>query len=255
MQKKCYWTYSNLRRKEFYPQLPSLTEIGFTIIMPLLSLIEDQMQAMKKKWSSISFSLDLGTQKVSWWSIKKLAKRLKVNLYYSRETIFLRNVTELIRSLIQSKINSKIFIDEAHWITQWSKNFKTNYLGLKMIKKKFKAIPVLALTAVPTEKVRMEIKDSLRLPGETVFFISSFNRSNLHYEVKHMKWWKDIINDSTYLLKNKLYDKSGIIYWLTKKEWEILAEDLFKNMEFYVVLIKLVWRMMKKEIQFKWIMK
>ena len=87
-----------------------------------------------------------------------------------------------------------------------------------MIKKRFKAIPVLALIAEATEEVRMEIKDSLRLPGETVFFLSSFNRSNLDYEVKRMKWWKDIIKYSTYLLKNKLYDKSGITYWSTKKE-------------------------------------
>ena len=44
-----------------------------------------------------------------------------------------------------------------------------------------------------------------------------------------MKWWKGTIKDITYLLKNKLYNKSGIIYWTTKKEWEILAEDLSQN--------------------------
>ena len=102
-------------------------------------------------------------------------------------------------------------------------------LDWKWLRRDLKLVPVLALTAVATEEVRKEIKNSLRLPGETVFFLSSFNRSNLHYEVKHMKWWKDIIKDITYLLKNKLYDKSGIIYWPTKKEWEILAEDLSQN--------------------------
>ena len=236
-------------------QLPSLTEIGFTIVvMPLLSLIEDQMQAMGKIGVKSFFFSGSGKHKRF---LEDLSKNklddLKLIYLTPEKLLSWDSLLNCLDHLYRQRLIQRFVIDEAHCISQWGKDFRTDYLGLKMIKKRFKATPILALTAVATEEVRKEIKSSLRLPGETVFFLSSFNRPNLHYEVKHSKWWKDIIKDITNLLKNKFCNQSGIIYWPTKKEWELLADDLTQN---YGILWATYHASMKDDerrtVQFKW---
>ena len=122
--------------------------------------------------------------------------------------------------LYWQRLIQRFVIDEAHWTTQQSKKFRADYLNLKMIRNIFKAVPVLTLTTVITEEVKKEVKNNLILPCEIVFFLNSFNHSKCHYKVKHTKWCKDVIKVITYLLKNKFYNKSSIIYWPIKKKWK-----------------------------------
>ncbi|CAI2382211.1 unnamed protein product [Moneuplotes crassus] len=212
-------------------QLPGLTEKGFTIVvMPLLSLIEDQMQAMKKIGvKCFFFSGSKGHQ--------KFLKDLGSNNLGDQKLIYITpeklvNCFELLDTLdhlYMQRLIQRFVIDEAHCVVQWGNDFRRDYLGLKKIRRRFEEVPILALTAVATKKVSDEIIEQLNMSANTVKIKSSSNRPNLYYEVKHVKCCKDIIKDILKLLNSKFKDQSGIIYCATRKECDELAVKLYQE--------------------------
>lgn len=100
---------------------------------------------------------------------------------------------------------------------------------MEFLKKRFPKVPLLGLTATATVKVKDDIAKQLNIKKKVIYFQSSFNRPNLVYEIRLKKNIKNVDNDVSKMLKNRLKNKSGIIYCISRKDCEKLAGNLKKN--------------------------
>lgn len=116
-----------------------------------------------------------------------------------------------------------------HCVSQWGQDFRTSYLRLNILKQHYPTVPFLCLTATATPLVKEDIIKRLALKNVQCFQ-SSFNRANLDYEVKTMAG-KDVNDDIKRLLKFRFQGKQGIIYCVSKKNCEELAQKLKYNNE------------------------
>ncbi|MDC0580408.1 RecQ family ATP-dependent DNA helicase, partial [Bacteroidia bacterium] len=144
-------------------------------------------------------------------------------LYVAPETLKKDDTIEFLRSV---KV-SFVAVDEAHCISEWGHDFRPEYRRIKQIVKEIDDVPMVALTATATPKVQMDIQKSLNMLDAQVFK-SSFNRSNLYYEVlpkgSKAQTMKDLIS-----FINKKKGKSGIVYCLSRKKTEEVSEILIAN--------------------------
>jgi ATP-dependent DNA helicase RecQ len=144
-------------------------------------------------------------------------------LYVAPETLKKDETIEFLRSVTVSFVA----VDEAHCISEWCHDFRPEYRRIKQIVKEIDDVHMVALTATPTPKVQMDIQKSLNMQDAEVFK-SSFNRDNLYYEVlpkgSKAQTMKDLIS-----FVNKRKGKSGIIYCLSRKKTEDVAEILRAN--------------------------
>ena len=115
-------------------------------------------------------------------------------------------------------------MDEAHCISEWGHDFRPDYRNLKALRQEFPAVPVIALTATATEKVREDIVAQLDLQ-DAKRFISSFNRANLSYTVEP----KSNSRPSLLQLLEKHRNESSIIYCFSRKDTEFMLADLVSN--------------------------
>ena len=206
-------------------QLPSLLMEGTAIVIsPLIALMKNQVDAMR------SFSEDDGVAHFLNSSLNKGAvdqvKRDIVDgrtklLYVAPESLTKEEYVDFLRTV---KI-SFYAVDEAHCISEWGHDFRPEYRRIRPIINEIGKAPVIALTATATPKVKHDIQKNLGLVDAKVFK-SSFNRPNLYYEVrpKTANIDKDIIK---FIKGNP--EKSGIIYCLSRKKVEELAEILVAN--------------------------
>jgi len=205
-------------------QLPALIMDGVAIIIsPLIALMKNQVDSMR------TFSADSGVAHFLNSSLNKtavnqvrsdvLGGKTKL-LYFAPESLTKEDNVEFLRKI---KI-SFYAIDEAHCISEWGHDFRPEYRRIRPIINDIGQAPLIALTATATPKVQMDIQKNLGMLDATVFK-SSFNRPNLYYEIrpKH-EAAKEIIK---YIKQNE--GKSGIIYCLSRKKVEELAELLVAN--------------------------
>lgn len=205
-------------------QMPALIMEGTAIIIsPLIALMKNQVDAMR------SFSVDDGVAHFLNSSLSK-AQITKVKedvvegktklLYVAPESL---TKEDNILFLKQVKI-SFYAIDEAHCISEWGHDFRPEYRRIRPIINEIGEAPIIALTATATPKVQLDILKTLNISAATVYK-SSFNRPNLYYEVRSKNnATKEIIR---YIKSNA--GKSGIIYCLSRKKVEELAEMLRVN--------------------------
>lgn len=199
-------------------QLPSLLQEGLTVVIsPLISLMKDQVDALTQNGINAAFINSSLTQiEISEILAKVQSGAIKI-LYIAPERLSVPHFEELLHTLPISLFA----IDEAHCISEWGHDFRPDYRNLKMLRTSFPSVPIIALTATATEKVRADIVKQLNLPAPHIF-TSSFNRQNLSYEVLPKK-------DSfeTILSLIALYPKeSVIIYCFSRKDTEKIAEKL-----------------------------
>ena len=206
-------------------QLPALIMEGTAIVIsPLIALMKNQVDAIRQVSSDdgIAHFMNSSLNRSALDQVKNdvLAGRTKL-LYVAPESL---TKDENIDFLRQVKI-SFYAVDEAHCISEWGHDFRPEYRRIRPIINEIGVSPVIALTATATDKVRGDIKKNLGMMDATEF-VSSFNRPNLYYEVrpKTKEIDKDIIK---FIRQNS--GKSGIIYCLSRKKVEELAEVLRAN--------------------------
>ena len=206
-------------------QLPALLMEGTAIVIsPLIALMKNQVDAIKhySEEDNLAHFLNSSLNKASIEQVKEDVKSGKTKLLYvAPESLTKEDNVEFLQSV---KI-SFYAVDEAHCISEWGHDFRPEYRRIRPIIEKIGKSPIIALTATATDKVRTDIKKSLGIP-DAKDFKSSFNRPNLYYEVRSKT--KDIDKDIIRFIRQN-EGKSGIIYCLSRKKVEELAEILQAN--------------------------
>ena len=206
-------------------QLPSLLMEGTAIVIsPLIALMKNQVDAMRNfsEEDGVAHFINSSLNKGAIDQVRSdiLAGKTKL-LYVAPESLTKEENVEFLRSV---KI-SFYAVDEAHCISEWGHDFRPEYRRIRPIINEIGKAPLIALTATATPKVQHDIQKNLGMVDAQVFK-SSFNRPNLYYEVRAKT--ANIDRDIIKFIKNNP-EKSGIIYCLSRKKVEELAEILQAN--------------------------
>jgi len=205
-------------------QLPSLLMEGTAIVIsPLIALMKNQVDvisSMSDEGTAHYLNSSLNKSAIDQVKADIMAGKTKL-LYVAPESLTKEENVDFLR---QAKI-SFYAIDEAHCISEWGHDFRPEYRRIRPIINEIGLAPIIALTATATDKVRTDIKKNLGIM-DAKEFKSSFNRPNLYYEVRPKT--KDVDKDIIKFIKSHS-GKSGIIYCLSRKKVEELAEILKAN--------------------------
>jgi len=206
-------------------QLPSLLMNGTAVVVsPLIALMKNQVDAMRNfsDEDGVAHFINSSLNKAAIDQVKNdiLSGKTKL-LYVAPESLTKEENVEFLRQIPISLFA----VDEAHCISEWGHDFRPEYRKIRPLINEIGRAPIIALTATATPKVQHDIQKNLGMSDATVFK-SSFNRPNLYYEVrpKTANIDRDIIR---YIKANQ--GKSGIIYCLSRKKVEDLAETLQVN--------------------------
>ena len=199
-------------------QLPALVRNGLTIVVsPLISLMKDQVDALQTSGIHATYlnsTLDGAEAKARWRGLHRGEYRM---LYVAPERL-------MLDTFLERALNwdiAQLAIDEAHCISEWGHDFRPEYRELKKLRKHLPDVPIMALTATATERVRADIVKELKLRDPRCY-VASFDRPNLTYRV--------IPKTAPYqqllaFIRSRPND-SGIIYCASRKSTESLARNL-----------------------------
>jgi ATP-dependent DNA helicase RecQ len=206
-------------------QLPALIQEGTAIVVsPLIALMKNQVDAIRgvSSENGVAHVLNSSLTKTEINQVKKdITSGITKLLYVAPESLTKEEYVEFL----QSVPISFVAIDEAHCISEWGHDFRPEYRNLRTIIKQLGDVPVIGLTATATPKVQEDILKNLDMSDATTFK-ASFNRPNLFYEVRTKT--KNIEADIIRFIKQNK-GKSGIIYCLSRKKVEEIAEVLQVN--------------------------
>jgi len=206
-------------------QLPALMTDGTAIVVsPLIALMKNQVDAIRgiSENRGIAHVLNSSLNKTEVAQVKSdIENGITKLLYVAPESLIKEEYVTFLRT---QKI-SFVAIDEAHCISEWGHDFRPEYRNLRTIIKQIDNVPVIGLTATATEKVQEDILKTLGI-SDAKTFKASFNRPNLFYEVRPKT--KDVDKDIIRFVKKRI-GKSGIIYCLSRKKVEEIAQVLQVN--------------------------
>lgn len=208
-------------------QLPALIKPGTAIVIsPLIALMKNQVDAIRGFGSTDAVAHFLNSS-LSKGDIQRVKDDIREGntklLYIAPETLKKEETLDFLKS-----INiSFVAVDEAHCISEWGHDFRPEYRRIKTMVKELGDITMMALTATATPKVQADIQKNLNMMDAEVFK-SSFNRSNLYYEVRSKNKKEQVYKEIVTYIKGKPR-KSGIIYCLSRKKVEEIAEMLKMN--------------------------
>ncbi|GEL12424.1 ATP-dependent DNA helicase RecQ [Flavobacterium glycines] len=206
-------------------QLPALIQEGTAVVVsPLIALMKNQVDAIRSLSSEngIAHVLNSSLTKTETAQVKKdITSGLTKLLYVAPESLTKEENVSFLRSVPISFVA----IDEAHCISEWGHDFRPEYRNLKNIIKQIGDVPVIGLTATATPKVQEDILKNLDM-ANAVTFKASFNRPNLFYEVRTKT--KNVESDIIRFIRQHK-GKSGVIYCLSRKKVEAIAEVLKVN--------------------------
>jgi ATP-dependent DNA helicase RecQ len=205
-------------------QLPALLSEGTAIVVsPLIALMKNQVDAIRNvnDDEGVAHFMNSSLSKTEITRVKQDIQDKKTKLLYvAPESLTKQENIDFLTS-----VNISFFaIDEAHCISEWGHDFRPEYRRLREIFEKISNVPIIALTATATPKVQYDIQKNLNMLDATVFK-SSFNRDNLYYEMRPKR---DVEKEIIKYIRTKA-GKSGIVYCLSRKKVEELAELLQVN--------------------------
>ncbi len=206
-------------------QLPALMQEGTAIVVsPLIALMKNQVDAIRglSTEKGVAHVLNSSLNKGEIAEVKRDIERGVTKLLYVAPESLVKE--EYVDFLKNQKI-SFLAIDEAHCISEWGHDFRPEYRNLKSIIDNIAKVPIIGLTATATPKVELDILKNLKMVDANRFK-ASFNRPNLFYEVRPKT--KDVNKDIIRFVR-KMKGKSGIIYCLSRKKVEEIAELLQVN--------------------------
>jgi ATP-dependent DNA helicase RecQ len=199
-------------------QLPALARNGLTVVAsPLIALMKDQVDALHSRGigaTAINSSL-------AYAEIQERYRRMTAGEYSLVYVAPERLMQPEFLAFLKRLDVSTFAIDEAHCISQWGHDFRPEYRRLSELRTHFPTVPIMALTATATQRVRADIATQLGLRDPAVH-VASFNRPNLHYAVTS----RDKAYERTLEVLQSSPQASGIIYCQTRKSTEVLADRL-----------------------------
>ena len=202
-------------------QLPALTREGLTIVVsPLISLMKDQVDALQTSGIAATYlnsTLDRKGAVVRWRGLHRGEYRM---LYVAPERL-------MLDTFLERAMNwniAQFAIDEAHCISEWGHDFRPEYRELKKLRTHFPDVPMMALTATATERVRADIVKQLKL-REPRCYVASFNRPNLAYRVVP----KSAPYEQLLEFIRSRPNESGIVYCASRKSADSLARNLSED--------------------------
>ncbi len=205
-------------------QLPALMKGGTAIVVsPLIALMKNQVDSIRavSENEGVAHFLNSSLNKAEIQRVKDdIQSGITKLLYMAPESLTKDDYVEFLR---ESEI-SFFAIDEAHCISEWGHDFRPEYRRLRNIIDEIANAPVIALTATATDKVQQDIQKNLGMLDANIFK-ASFNRPNLYYEVRPKK---DVVREIIKFVKSHS-NKSGIVYCLSRKKVEEVAETLNVN--------------------------
>jgi len=200
-------------------QLPALLKPGLTVVVsPLIALMQDQVDALQDNGIGATFL----NSSLSWDDVRSRELAIlkgKIKLLYVAPERLLGEKFLPFLDQVRSQIGISAFaIDEAHCVSEWGHDFRPEYRQMKQLRQRYPDIPILALTATATGRVRQDIIEqlTLRQPG---IHLASFNRPNLYYEVQP----KERQSYNQLLKKIRSHKGSGIIYCLSRRKVDEIA--------------------------------
>ncbi len=206
-------------------QLPALLMEGTAVVVsPLIALMKNQVDVVNglSEEDGVAHYLNSSLSRPQLRQVIEDVQNGKTKLLYvAPESLAKEDNVSLLKSI---KV-SFFAIDEAHCISEWGHDFRPEYRNLKPIMDKICKSPIIALTATATDKVKLDIKKCLGIL-EAREFKSSFNRPNIYYEIRQKG--KDVDNQVVRFIKQRP-GKSGIVYCMSRKKVEELAEVLKVN--------------------------
>ena len=199
-------------------QLPALMRDGLTIVVsPLISLMKDQVDALQTSGIPATYlnsTVDREQAKARWRGLHRGEYRM---LYVAPERL-------MPDTFLERALNwniAQVAIDEAHCISEWGHDFRPEYRELKKLRKHLPDVPIMALTATATERVKADIIKELNL-RDPRSYVASFNRPNLTYRVVA----KTAPYDQLLAFINSRPNDSGIVYCASRKSTESLVRNL-----------------------------
>ncbi|MEO8893831.1 MAG: DNA helicase RecQ [Coleofasciculaceae cyanobacterium] len=203
-------------------QLPALLKPGLTVVVsPLIALMQDQVDALQDNGIGATFlNSSLRMEDVRSREAAILDGKIKL-LYVAPERLLGERFLPFLDK-VRSHIGISAFaIDEAHCVSEWGHDFRPEYRQMKQLRQRYPNIPMLALTATATGRVRQDIIQQLTLQ-EPGIHLASFNRPNLYYEVVP----KERQNYKQLLTKIRSHQGSGIIYCFSRRQVDEVAHRL-----------------------------
>jgi ATP-dependent DNA helicase RecQ len=204
-------------------QIPALVKDGTTLVIsPLISLMRDQVDSLKKNGIEAEFYNSSQSESERFEVRKKLEDGVLKLLYVAPETLFSQQ-----EQFLSSFKYSLVAVDEAHCVSMWGHDFRPEYKQLKHFRQRHSETSFIALTATADKLTRSDIITHLGLKNAKVF-LASFDRPNIHLRVEGNKPKKIKLQQILDFLKARK-GSSGIIYCLSRKETEEMADFLQKN--------------------------
>jgi ATP-dependent DNA helicase RecQ len=203
-------------------QLPALLKPGLTIVIsPLIALMQDQVQALQDNGIGATFlNSTLTGAEVRQRAHQTLSGKTRL-LYVAPERVLTEAFLDFLDQVAAQVGISTLAIDEAHCVSEWGHDFRPEYRQLQQLRQRYPDVPMLALTATATTRVRQDIMQQLGLQ-QPLIHVASFNRPNLYYEVRPKQ--KQAHREVIRLIRQT--PGSGIVYCLSRKKVDEITQRL-----------------------------